>query len=264
MSHEIDLAKFFHNNTKRNIYYSADQPDFTKKPPQFKEYPDSPRILLPKEDLSLAMPLDESILRRRSCRDFAPRQIEIEKLSKILWFSYSITDRIIYEDFEIPVRPVPSGGALYPFELYLAIFNVEEVNKGVYHYCSVDHSLELLRSGDFRNKISQLFMGQRYIADSGLCVIISSVFERTTWKYGSRGYRYILFEAGHIAQNVCLVASSQNLGTLPLGGFYDNPLARFIGIDSESEPIQYGLAIGYELNVGVPARYTLLTKKTAE
>lgn len=248
MPQEFDLVRFFHDNTKRNIYYSADPLDFTRKPPQFKEYPNSPRISLPKESLSLEMALDKAILSRRSCRDFALKPIEIEKLSKILWFTYSITERIVYEDFEIPVRPVPSAGALYPYEIYPVIFNVTGIRKGLYHYSSIDHSLELLKRGDFTNKFPQLFMGQKYIANCGVCLIFSSVLERTTWKYGSRGYRYLLLEGGHIAQNACLAASSQKLAALPLGGFYDNPLARFLGLDSEFEPIQYGLAIGYELN----------------
>jgi len=177
---------------------------------------------------------------------FDDKSLSCEKLSKLLWFGYGITDTITYENFEIPCRPALSGGALYPCEIYLAIFNVNGVENGIYHYCSIDHSLELLKLGDFESRLAQLFMGQFYIANSSICIIITSILERITWKYGARGYRYLLMEVGHITQNFCLAAAAQGLATLPLGGFYDNPLARFIGVDPNCEPVQYGLAVGYK------------------
>ena len=44
---------------------------------------------------------------------------------------------------------------------------------------------------------------------------------------------------------MCLTATAENLGTFPLGGFYDNALASFIGIDPINEPVVYGLIIGH-------------------
>jgi SagB-type dehydrogenase family enzyme len=246
---EFNLIQFFHESTKRNIYYSAKEPDINTKPPAFKEISSCiERIVLPKEDHALVMdiPLSQAILRRRSCRNFSYKPMTIENISKILWYSQGISEVALYENFEIPFRPCPSAGALYPLELYPVIFNIEGLKKGIYHYSPIDHSLELLKEGDFSNHISQLFMRQFYISGSSMCIIISAVVERTAWKYGSRGYRYILLEAGHVAQNICLIASAENLDTLTLGGFFDNLLANFLGVDPLFEPLIYGLAIGYQ------------------
>ena len=38
--------------------------------------------------------------------------------------------------------------------------------------------------------------------------IFTGVFERAQAKYGERGYRFVLLEAGHAAGNVLLVAHS--------------------------------------------------------
>ena len=38
-------------------------------------------------------------------------------------------------------------------------------------------------------------------------------------KYGPRGYRYMLLEAGHAAQTLCLSATELGCATLCLGGF---------------------------------------------
>jgi nitroreductase len=37
-------------------------------------------------------------------------------------------------------------------------------------------------------------------------------------KYGDRTDRFLLLEAGHLMQNLCLVSTSLKLTTVPLGG----------------------------------------------
>lgn len=259
MTTKFDLIKFFHENTKRNIYYPIEEPSFITKPHMFKEYPNLPRIVLQKPITGLDTNLDQVILGRRSCRNFRNEALTQQELSKLLWYSYGITDKTIYERFEVLGRPNPSAGALYPFELYLSIFNVEDIEPGIYHYCPIDHSLEQLKIGNFSNKLVQYFMGQYYISDASLIIMLSGITDRITWKYDVRGYRYLLIEAGHIVQTLNLIAVSLNLAGLCLGGFYDDPLCEFIGIDSLTEPIIYGLAIGHQDELA-SQRDTILTE----
>jgi SagB-type dehydrogenase family enzyme len=88
---------------------------------------------------------------------------------------------------------------------------------------------------------------QDFFVAANVVAIFSAVFERTLKKYGPRGYRYILFEAGHAAQNLCLVAAELGLGSLPLGGFLDSRLNAFLGLDGLAEAALYGVAVGYPL-----------------
>jgi nitroreductase len=44
---------------------------------------------------------------------------------------------------------------------------------------------------------------------------------------------------------MCLISTAQGLGTLTLGAFDDNSLARFIDLDPIYEPVIYALTIGY-------------------
>ena len=44
---------------------------------------------------------------------------------------------------------------------------------------------------------------------------------------------------------MCLVATSEGIGSLPLGGFYDDAMAEFIGLDPLREPVIYGLSVGH-------------------
>ena len=73
---------------------------------------------------------------------------------------------------------------------------------------------------------------------------MTSQFERTQMKYGERGYRYILLEAGHIGQNICLVSETLGLKCCALGGTMDKNLEELLDIDGETESVVYGFAIG--------------------
>jgi SagB-type dehydrogenase family enzyme len=91
-------------------------------------------------------------------------------------------------------------------------------------------------------------MEQFYVAKSNVCIVLSSILECTIWKYGSRGYRYILLETVHAAQNLCLSATAEGLGTLPLSSFYNNVLATTTGVDTTIEPVLHGMCIGHPVN----------------
>lgn len=77
-----------------------------------------------------------------------------------------------------------------------------------------------------------------------MVVVLSAVLARSLPKYGDRGYRYLLLEAGHVGQNLDLVASALGLGAVNLGGFYDDELARLLCLDPEWEIPLYATAIG--------------------
>ena len=67
---------------------------------------------------------------------------------------------------------------------------------------------------------------------------------RSRFKYGERGYRFALLEAGHAAQNMLLAATALALAALPLGGFYDRRLDELVGADGLDEATLYAIALG--------------------
>jgi SagB-type dehydrogenase family enzyme len=167
------------------------------------------------------------------------------QLSTVANAAYSIKGRLFYDGYEFLERPVPSGGGLYPLELYFVLRNVEDIGSGVYHYSPLVHGLETIRklemSGEF---VSELFLGQPYVADASAIVLYAAVLERSLRKYTDRGYRYVLLEGGHVAQNVNLAAQSLGLGSLNLGGFFDDQIAALLDLDMDEEVPLYGTALG--------------------
>ena len=72
---------------------------------------------------------------------------------------------------------------------------------------------------------AEMFLGQPYLSDAAAVVVLTAVVERSLWKYEDRGYRYLLLEAGHVAQNVNLCAHGTRARILNLGGFFDEDVS---------------------------------------
>jgi SagB-type dehydrogenase family enzyme len=92
--------------------------------------------------------------------------------------------------------------------------------------------------------VTYLFMGQPCVADAAAVLVLSAVAARSLGKYGDRGYRYLLLEAGHVGQNIALTAAGLDLGALALGGFHDDELAALLAIDPEHEVPLLAVAVG--------------------
>ncbi|MCL4458494.1 MAG: SagB/ThcOx family dehydrogenase [Chloroflexi bacterium] len=190
-------------------------------------------IQLPTPRLSGQMSLEEAVMRRRSVRRYSRRELSLEEISQLLWVAQGITDR------REGLRAAPSAGALYPVELYAVL------SQGIYHYSPRDHSLKMVKPGDWREQLSAAALGQRYIWEAPLNMIITVIYERTAAKYGARAERYVILEAGHIAQNVHLQAVALALASVPIAAFYDQKVQLAIGCPPNHQPL-------YIIPVGVP------------
>lgn len=189
------------------------------------------KMELPEPKVKGTISLEEAIAKRRSNRRFSDEPVSLEDLSQILWAAQGLT--------EGRLRAAPSAGALYPLELIAATAD------GVYRYVPDGHCLEEITKKNVREELSSAALGQRFIKDAPVVLVITAVFERVTSKYGERGRRYVFIEAGHAAQNVCLQAVALGLSTVVTGAFYDSDVKSVLKIPGDFEPI-YILPIGYK------------------
>jgi SagB-type dehydrogenase family enzyme len=198
-----------------------------------------PTISLPEPRLKGEMTLEEAILERRSTRDFRDSPLTMAEVSQILWAAQGITD-------DTGLRAAPSAGALYPLDVYLVVGEqgVEGLGEGVYHYLPQRHSLELSLQGDVRQTLARFSVDQTFIAEAPLSLVITAEYERTTWKYGERGVRYVHMEAGHVGQNVYLQAEALGLGTVTVGAFQDEKIAQALNLPPSYRPL-YVMPIGH-------------------
>jgi len=80
--------------------------------------------------------------------------------------------------------------------------------------------------------------------DSSVLFFITALFERATFKYGDRGYRFVLLEAGHVAQNINLASGGLRLGCMNIGGFFDRQIDDLLGLDGVTHSTVYLVAVG--------------------
>lgn len=202
-------------------------------PPLYKNYSEAKKIELPSEFTYRGLTVEEAIETRRSIRDFIREPMSLDQVSGLLHYAGGITGRSRVSDRAF--RASPSAGALYPIEIYPIINNVEGLEKGIYHYSVQNHSLELIKKGNYALDLIQQAIGQEMVGQANLTLVMTAIFGRTTWKYGDRGYRYIYMEAGHIAENVYLAATSMGLGACVVGAFFDDGINELIGVDGSKE-----------------------------
>lgn len=212
-----------------------------------KLYPHRPTFPLPEPCFPPVL-LWDILCRRRTVRQFANKTMSLVDLSTVLKGSCGITGEVRHQpNLSQCLRTVPSGGALYPFELYCVVFDVEGITPGLYHYNPLDHGLEEVQTGEFKHLIVEASSGQgELVEECAATCILTGMFWRSRFKYGMRGFRFVLMEVGHLAQNLLLTAESLDMAAVLLGGFYDDHINRFLGIDGVNEAPLYLATLGYK------------------
>lgn len=245
----FSISEIYHENTKARLY----QPSSMQKEVDptllrmmskaFKIYTSAEKVPLTKEFPISQCSIEEAIQQRRSIRDFSGEPLKLEEISKLLYLANGITG-VLQSDIPLALRAAPSAGALYPIELYPIVLNVADVRPGVYHYNVKAHVLELLQPGNYRDLLYNYTLKQEMILTASVVFLLTAVFKRTKSKYGERGYRYVLLDAGHIAQNLYLTATAMKLGVVSIGGFYDDALNQLLNVDGVDEAVVYIITVG--------------------
>lgn len=245
---EDEVWELFHENSKIGRYEkSLSDHEILERMKEFHEslsYQGYPIIELPRSFVPVKLPVDEAIVSRSSARDMKPGKLKLAELAALLHLAYGVTRENRGSGFPRPFRVIPSAGALYPLEVYFYSAHIEGLAAGLYHFNPTKHHLRLLRGGDETKRISMGLVQPDVAFCSSLILFITVVFERTVFKYGSRGYRFALLEAGHLAQNLNLVAISLGLACLNIGGYFDRDVDEFLEIDGITHSTIYIAAIG--------------------
>lgn len=239
----LSLSEKFYNTTKNSKLASlnlSDIPDSWIKI-HFKTYPRLNRIQL-RSKIDQDKIINHIINSRRSVRKFSGKPISYDELSYLLYATCGL--RNLGESINDSKRSYPSAGARYPLEIYPLILNCKGIKNGLYHYNVKENSLEVLLEEDLQKWLSIAFGEEEWLKNSTVLFFITGVLGRTQIKYGDRGYRYMLIEAGHVAQNLCLLATELGLGTCPIGGFIDNKVNELLDIQFQKEFSLYVIAVG--------------------
>lgn len=170
------------------------------------------------------MTLEEAIDKRHSKRQFKPDALTMEEMSRLLWAAQGMN--------AAGTRTVPSAGALYPLEIYTV------TAEGVYRYGPKGHELQQIKKNcDDRNYLAAGCVGQMWMANAPLIIVIAADPDKTLAKYGERGHRYVCMEAGNVSQNISLQATALGMGTTIVGAFDDVYVHKLLGLMTGMFPL---------------------------
>jgi SagB-type dehydrogenase family enzyme len=200
-------------------------------------------IALPSATISTERGLPQILRQRYSCRTFSHQPLNLEQVAAFLWAAAGkIEDSVTGAS-----RTTPSAGATFPLEIYIVVGKGGVVNleEGLYHYLIEKHALEPISLGqDISLKLSAACLGQTFINDAPISLIIAAKFSRTSARYGQRGIRYVYMEAGSACQNIYLMATQLGLATVQVGAFDDNNLDKLLLLDKDTQTLSI-MPVGY-------------------
>ena len=151
------------------------------------------------------MEFEELIKASRSIRAFQPRAIEEEKLKKIL----------------MAANLAPSAGNLQAYEIYV------------------------VKDGKKKRELAKAALDQEFIAEAPVVLVFCANPPRSAFRYGRRGEELYCVQDATIATTFAmLMAADLGLGSVWVGAFYDDWVARILGLPSHLRPIAI-LPIGY-------------------
>lgn len=200
-----------------------------------KTYPRFPQHPLPAP--TMATPLLGAFMKRASVvRDMYPSQITYAELS-------ALCAGVMVRSGG--GRAHPSGGARYPLELYVIVYQGKDVPNGAYHYRPDTHTLESLWGLDEKVAMSHVvFSDTQDVSHGSALLVISAVWARSSSKYKRLAFELALLEAGHMAQNILLAATDSDMAVRPVLAFNREELARFFDMRPSQEDPLYAIVVG--------------------
>ena len=245
------LSRLYHENSslgerralelREQIERFSDDDGAPREAP--KTYPSRPSTPLPRARRPLfGARLDETLRERRTQRGpFAGGPIPLAQIGALLDLALGVTGST---GEAASLRAYPSAGALYPLETYLFALDCPPLEQFVFHHDPHRRALAHLAPCPPPADLRRMIFADDLWEGAAAALVLTGVFSRTQAKYGERGYRFVLLEAGHAAQNVLLAARSLGLSAAPIGGFCESALGAAMGLDARGESPVYVILLG--------------------
>ncbi|ANC77323.1 hypothetical protein ABE65_011120 [Fictibacillus phosphorivorans] len=164
-------------------------------------------------------------------------------LSQFLMYSYGITQlsesflSVDSKDTWMTYRRyVPSGGALYPSEVYLYL-KLDELPNGIYHYDAAHHSLICLREGNFDDYLNQALGNRCNLSKCFTIVFVSTFFWKNFFKYHNFSYRLQGLDAGFLIGQMLEVGRRKEFKTGVYYQFLDGAINHLLGVHEDEESV---------------------------
>ncbi|HVE77691.1 MAG TPA: SagB/ThcOx family dehydrogenase [Gemmatimonadaceae bacterium] len=202
--------------------------------------------------VAMRMELGESLRRRRSTRVYTGDAVPLSHLATLARAACGVTGHAggtggAGAAPRLALRSAPSGGGLYPIDLHIAALRVQGLRRGLYVYDPPGD--RLWQTGDeagLRALVASLAAPDQVIMTSqahSICLLVARPW-RSMRKYGARGMRHVLLEAGAIAAHINLAAVALGIGSVDSSSIYDDEAHEALEIDGVYEALVHTIVLG--------------------
>lgn len=103
----------------------------------------------------------------------------------------------------------------------------------------------VVRSPEVRKQLSEAALGQCFIDEAPLNLVVCAVRDRSAYIYGGRGRElYCILDAAASVENILLAAHMLGLGTCWVGAFHDELVSRILKLPRNLRPVGI-IPVGY-------------------
>lgn len=262
-----DLGEFFLLNTRARTYFHEEGSSISEyfssstgpvTALSGTESVNSTQQLSLPDPLLLNLPLSTVLERRESVRQFSGEAMELEDLATILHacagVSHISTATPIDDGpaYDIRCHNVPSAGGLYAVDCYSFALRINHLKPAVYKYLSYNHSITTIHSlvslDSLKHSISPTDVTGVDPDELAVALVFVGNPQKAVRKYGARGVRYILLEAGMMAFSANLAATALGYGVLDYQSFLDEEVEKNLSIPLRSQYPLHMLLIGWPLD----------------
>jgi len=232
----MSWARAYHQATKYDPETIGQHPglDWAQQPVPYKRYDSTLPI-----ELAAYLPLDPNPFTGAAVdEDIASdgEALGLACLSRLLYLTYGVTGVIPHQPRPLYLRAAPSAGGLYPAECYLVVRAGGALDAGLYGFDPLKHQLAPLWPGDDAAAgLARACYGSAAVAAAPWALVVTAVFERSSWRYGERAYRRVLLDSGHLLGNAALAAPTLGLRGHLTAAFCDDQVSALLRLDSDQE-----------------------------
>ncbi|HUK07450.1 MAG TPA: nitroreductase family protein [Stellaceae bacterium] len=184
-------------------------------------------IELPPPRREGGMPLMNSLMLRRSIREFSGRPLAVQTLSDLLWAAFGVNR--------------PSGDRTAPYWRHVMVMDIYvAMADGVWSYDPKAHKLLPYMAQDIRAATGL----QDFVATAPLNLIYVAHGERMTDISPEERRLYSSVDTGFIGQNVYLFCASEGLASVFRGAVDTAKLARTMNLP-EGQFVTFAQTVGY-------------------
>lgn len=182
----------------------------------------------PQKSPIVPLPTEHPLYREESCDMFSNQEISLTTL-------YEILSPLISRNTHTYKRGYPSGGALYPVELFCCNLSLEHPwpnSQHIVHVLSKSKKLETITGGFSVKQLQNVLLpAHSSVGTPSVALIYFMYLPKALFKYRYRGYRLAILEAGSMYMLTDLRCKDLKLKNRMWSGFTDYQLTKALNLN---------------------------------